>query len=301
MNLFHRICLGTAQFGLDYGVSNKHGKINACDVGNILKRSQKHGVHWLDTAADYGTCEEALAAHKDELRKFKIATKSLKYDPIEARPFQEIENLYRSALLQSCKKLHREHADIYYLRSPEEMLNIYGERVIEFIARLKDDGIIKKIGISVYDQNQIEKILQHFTPDIIQVPCNVLDQRLIKSGTLKDLKKMGIEIFARSAFMQGLILMQPSKTPKYFEPIRQHLKLFHHECRSHGITPIQAALSFILSQEHIDRIILGVSSLDEWEEILNIISKPMNTDLDWTSIRLDNEDYLNPAKWNIAQ
>lgn len=294
--MIRRICLGTVQFGLDYGVSNTHGKLNKHDVSEILKSAQHAGVACLDTAADYGTCEEALAAHPDVLKHFKIMTKSLKYDPEIMHDFSEVETLYTEALSRSCKTLNREVADVYYLRSPEILFEKYGDRVTDFISRLKENGIIRKVGISVYEESQIKDILKHFTPDVIQIPCNILDQRLIQSGMLSTLKEQQIEIHARSIFMQGLLLMET--LPPFFAPIRDHLDMIHKTCIQEDITPLQAALAFILSQDTIDRIILGVSSVAEWQEILEILAKPPETSIDWARLKLDNERYLNPAKWS---
>ncbi len=301
MSAFKRICLGTAQFGLDYGISNNNGKILPCDVEKILKVASKYGVEWLDTAADYGTCEDTLSAYPKALREFKVTTKSLKYTHTHFPDFESVKTSFTNALHQSCKKLDRQSANIYYLRSPEQLFQTYGERVTDLIDNLKSQNLIHRIGISVYDKRQIEEILEYFTPDVIQLPCNLLDQRLISSGTLKHLKSQDIEIHARSIFLQGLILMNPNSSnfPTFFDPIKNHLNHFHAQCNEANIKPLEAALGFILSYKEIDRIILGTSSVTEWCETLQSIESAAQIDLDWTGFALDNETYLNPAQWSV--
>ena len=50
----------------------------------------------------------------------------------------------------------------------------------------------------------------------IQIPVNALDRRAIHSGLLRRLKTKGVEIHARSVFLQGLLLMQPTELPEFF-------------------------------------------------------------------------------------
>ncbi len=200
---------------------------------------------------------------------------------------------------KSCTKLHQNTADIYYLRSPETLFKTYGTQVTDFIEELKETKQIKKTGISVYNEQQIHEILEYFTPDVIQVPCNILDQRLLESGVLRDLKQKNIEIHARSVFMQGLLLMNPQDVPDFFSPIKSHLNDIQETLKNKNIAPLKACLNFITSQSVIDRIIIGVSSLTEWQEILDNLANPLNTQPDWRTMKLDNEKYLNPAKWSV--
>ena len=52
-----QICLGTAQFGLDYGVTNTSGKLLQETIAKILSEAQKENISMLDTASAYGDGE----------------------------------------------------------------------------------------------------------------------------------------------------------------------------------------------------------------------------------------------------
>lgn len=299
MNTFpnKRLCLGTAQFGLNYGISNDQGQIAPDQVEKILELAHHHKIKWLDTSADYGTCEEALNAYPELIQNFKITTKSTKYSSDSNEEFASITKRYKDQLKKTCRNLHRSHADIYYLRSPEDMFYCYGKKVSDFLISLKDDGIIKKTGISIYNAQQIDDILKYFTPDVVQIPCSIFDQRLLDSGHIQKLHSMGIEIHARSIFLQGLIFIPPEQLPDFFTPISSHLRLFHNKCHKKNLTSLEAALSFVLSQDMISRIIVGVSSVQNLQEIIDAVSKVSCITNNWEDMKLDDEKYLNPANW----
>ena len=85
------------------------------------------------------------------------------------------------------------------------------------MARLKQQGLVKKIGVSVYNNQQIDYVLDNFSIDLIQLPINILDQRLINDESLVKLKKHNVEIHARSALLQGLLLMSINTIPYWFD------------------------------------------------------------------------------------
>jgi aryl-alcohol dehydrogenase-like predicted oxidoreductase len=55
-----RVALGTAQFGMRYGIANRSGQVSLQEVEAILERAQSAGVQVLDSAAAYGDCEKRL-------------------------------------------------------------------------------------------------------------------------------------------------------------------------------------------------------------------------------------------------
>ena len=128
--------------------------------------------------------------------------------------------------------------------------------------------LLKKIGITIYNSQQINSSLQIFKPDIVQLPINVFDQRLIKDGTLKKLSELNIEIHARSIFLQGLLLLKKNNLPKYFLPWKNKISDWHYQCRIHKLSPLTAALNFILNLPEVNRCLVGVDSAKQLEEII---------------------------------
>ena len=78
-----------------------------------------------------------------------------------------------------------------------------GKERFNFLKKLKDSKMIKQIGISIYNPEEIKYFYKKFKIDFIQIPLNVFDQRLIYSAWFKKLKKQKIEIHARSIFYRA--------------------------------------------------------------------------------------------------
>ena len=55
-----RIILGTAQFGIPYGISNKKGKIPKKEIFKILDYAFRKNIRYLDTASGYGKSEQII-------------------------------------------------------------------------------------------------------------------------------------------------------------------------------------------------------------------------------------------------
>ena len=169
--------------------------------------------------------------------------------------------------------------------------------LINFLKDLKKNKIVKKIGISIYEKQDFEKIITIFKPDVVQLPISIADQRLLEKNYLRHIKNMGIEIHARSIFLQGVLISRYNRLPMNFSSIRDYLFQFNTKLKVNQITPIQACLSFIHSIKEIDKIIVGVNSLKEFKEILkNNKKKDLNADF-YNQFKLNDSNILNPVNW----
>ena len=131
---------------------------------------------------------------------------------------------------------------------------------------------------------------------MVQLPINILDQRLIKGGQLVKLKKYNVEIHARSAFLQGLLLMSLNNTPPWFNPVREVLESFHKEAKKRNMTVLQLALSFVQSIDEIDKVIVGVNTLKQLKEVVNAASIRVNT-TELSCMSIDDPVFVNPGNW----
>ncbi len=57
-----KLALGTAQFGMNYGIANSSGKVNHEEAREILSLGRSVGIDTLDTAIAYGDSEESLVS-----------------------------------------------------------------------------------------------------------------------------------------------------------------------------------------------------------------------------------------------
>jgi aryl-alcohol dehydrogenase-like predicted oxidoreductase len=162
---------------------------------------------------------------------------------------------------------------------------------------LKAGGVFAKIGISTYVADDPAALAARFRPDVMQVPFSLLDQRLLKDGSLARLRDLGVEIHARSLFLQGLLLMPPQEVPENLKAAAPHLAGLRGRLARAGTTALAAALGFVLSRPEISVALVGVTALDELEEILAAAKQPLPA-LDWDACALADERLLTPSLWN---
>lgn len=289
-----KIGLGTAQFGLDYGISNRSGMTPEHEVKAILDRAKSLGIRTLDTAAAYGSSEEVLGHTLPEEHVFEIVTKIPALGSQSSPPGEVVE----SSLFASLERLRQSGLYGLLLHNADDAVGPSGSDVMERMREMKRRGLVKNIGVSVYSGDQIDRVLSHWDIDLIQLPLNVFDQRLIRSGHIEKLKARGIEIHARSVFLQGLLLMEESEVPNHLASARVHLSRFQKRIRSWGIPAGRAALGFVLGIAGIDIAIVGVNSLRQLDEIVSW-GGPLDPQ-DFADAAVDDEGILNPSRWSAA-
>lgn len=289
-----KLGLGTVQFGLDYGISNQAGRTPPEEVRNILQVAIASGIRVLDTAALYGTSEEVLGQSLPSDPAFDIVTKT----PVFASDCISFDDarLLEETLHQSLSKLRQPGVYGLLMHNADNLLAENGELLMAKMLDLKRCGLVKKIGASVYAGDQIDRLLQRYPLDLVQLPVNVLDQRLLAGGQLARLKRAGVEIHARSAFLQGLLLMEPDSLPLYFESARAHLKGYHAYLREHGISPLQAALGFVVGLNEVDVVLCGINNRQQLDELI-AVAQPL-TDFDrLMDFAIDDPAILDPSRW----
>lgn len=272
-----KLALGTVQFGLNYGISNNEGQTAKDEVIKIFEKASLSGINLIDTAQAYGCSEKIIGSTNSY--NFDIVTKV-------ACPEDFVSSL-NNLKSDSIYGLMFHNADI--------LLN--NQDYWKSFELFKSKGKVKKIGVSVYDSTQIDAILERHDIDIIQIPLNIFDRRLIKSGHLKKLKDKDIEIHVRSIFLQGLVFINTEKLSKYFFPYKSFLQSFHKKLKYANITPLEAAINFVKIIDEVDYIICGVNNEKQLTEIIDVYQKNIN--IDYSDFELQDENLLNPSNWRI--
>ena len=287
-----KIGVGAVQFGLDYGISNSDGITPIEEVRKILTFAKEQRLRVIDTAASYGISEEVLGKTFPQENDFDVVTKTPRFERKDASSCAE---LLEQTFLRSLKHLHCSHVYGLLIHHADDLLQDEGGLLIEKMKELKERGVVNKIGVSVYSADQVDRILDRFKVDLIQLPLNVLDQRLLISGHLSQLKKEGIEVHARSVFLQGLLLMNPKSLPSYFDSVKPHLVYYHDCLLRNGWSPVQAALSFVTALDEVDVVICGVNNHLQLHALCNSVTS-VETDA-FTKFAIQDENILNPSKW----
>jgi len=289
-----KLALGTVQFGLEYGVSSDHGQVRSEELKRILSYALSNNIKILDTAPSYGNCEEVLG--KNRIFNFKIVTKTRHFN--KASISSDDTKFLKKDFFNSLEKLKKESVYALLIHNAEDLLKPNSEKILKTLEELKKSKKIVKIGVSVYDLEQLESILNNFEIDIVQLPFNILDKRMIDSGMLKSLYNNGIEVHARSVFLQGLLLMSIKNRPKKFNHWNNLWQIWHQWLNDNQITPLEASLKYAISIPEISKVLVGVQSKSELEEI--VIASTSSVDLPDIPSELYTSDakLLNPSMWS---
>lgn len=285
-----RLAIGTVQFGVNYGISNLNGKTSRSESEKILKYAKNRGITTLDTAINYGESEKVLG--EIGVGSWDIVTK-LPAIPGNCETVHDwvIENIRGS--------LRRLNVDKVYgllLHRPNQLLSKFGKDLIDSLACLKDKGLIKKVGISVYSPEELREILQFEQLDIVQAPVNIFDRRLVDSGLLSYMNDRGIEFHARSVFLQGLLLMKPEDRPEKFNQWNSLLGKWDLWLKETGLSPVKACLDYVLSIPQIEKVIVGVENVRQLEDICDYVSQESETSFP-SYLKSSDNQLLNPSFW----
>jgi aryl-alcohol dehydrogenase-like predicted oxidoreductase len=253
--LAERLALGTAQFGLAYGLNNEAGQPSTSAVAEVLAAAQAAGLTLLDTAAAYGNSEARLGELSSENPAFSLITKLAAGPPAQVTQH----------LAESLARLRR--SQLYGV-----LFHAFGPLQAEPTAwralqAARAAGQVARIGVSLYHPHEAEWLLaQGWDIDLVQVPYNVLDQRF--AAVLPRLAAHGVEVHVRSAFLQGLLLREPASLPAFFEPLAPKVKQLRHLADEAGVPLPALLLLFAAYAPGVARAVIGVDSVANLHENL---------------------------------
>lgn len=287
-----RLALGTVQFGQQYGIANISGQVDPETVAAILTRARTSGVDTLDTAIAYGSSESRLGGAG--ISSWRVITK---LPPLPAG-VPNISEWVEAQVHGSLRRMRITHMEALLLHRPSDVLGPAGAGFIEALEALKSQGLIRGAGISIYDPAELDAVCCVWQPDMVQAPCNVLDRRLIRSGWLERLHGLGVRVHVRSLFLQGLLLMPEALRPEWFNRWKKLLSRWTKWCNDNRVTHLQATLAFAQALPSIERLIVGVDSVKQLDEILAAAdaASPVPPD----DLFSDDPELVEPSRWRLT-
>lgn len=285
-----KLILGTVQFGIPYGINNLNGKPTTDQVFEILEKAYQSGVRLLDTAEVYGNAHELIGNYHNKHPEniFDVITKIPANSCLE-----DIE----SKLQKYLDDLQVDKLDTLMFHSFKN----YEENrsLVSSITRLKLQDKIKYSGVSVYNNYELEKVIADDEIDLIQLPFNILDNYYLRGELIEKAKKRNKIIHTRSAFLQGVFFKDPFDENPVVKDLRDELIQINniaHDCK---IPVSTLALSYCLSQQNIDNVLIGVDTLDQL--INNMSVENYNISIETikmiNKIKTKNVNLLNPSSW----
>ena len=285
-----RLALGTAQFGLPYGVANNTGQVLRTEAKAMLGLALASGIDTLDTAIAYGDSEMCLG--EIGTQDFKLITKL----PLVPNSCADINAWVLEQINASLYRLGVKEIYGVLLHRSDQFLSSNGAEIHKALQGLKNRGLVKKVGASIYSPAELDALIPLYQLDLVQVPFNLIDRRLYSSGWLKRLKKIGVEVHTRSAFLQGLLLLKPDDLPLKFSPWSSLWREWYGWLDTHEISALQASLAFPMSFSEIDRVVVGADSANQLAQIITATSQPFS--LNMPNIQCADLNLINPTNWN---
>lgn len=283
------LALGTVQFGLPYGVANSSGQVTPVGIAEILAVARDAGIDTLDTAIAYGESEARLGAQG--MQGWQVVSKLPPLPPDCA----DVAAWVDAGVDGSLARLGLPRLKALLLHRSQDLLSSQGEALYRSMAACRDSGRVSQIGVSVYSPQDIDAIRERFAIDIVQAPFNVVDRRLATSGMLARLASEGVEVHVRSAFLQGLLLMNPADRPVRFAPWQTLWRAWADWLDAQRLTPLQACLGYALSRPGVARVVVGVDGVAHLREIV-AASRVAAVEPPAALIN-DDPQLINPLSW----
>lgn len=293
-----KLALGTVQFGLPYGATNRRGQVGADEIERILVRAGTAGIDLLDTASAYGTSEDVLGASAQAATGFRIVTKLL---PLRTESVDAVAvDRAVASVRQSAKRLRRPVLDGLLVHHAPDLLVPGGDRLYDALHALCNEGLVRRLGASVYSVDQLLALLEQYPLEIVQIPMNVLDQAFLRTGTLDQLARHGVEVHVRSIFLQGILLAD--RLPKVLRGLEPGWSRFRECCALANLSPLQGCLAYLKSCEQVSYGVIGVEDVMQLQQILEAWEGLEGRSLpDFSDCNMVPEKMLNPSNWPAVE
>ena len=292
-----QICLGTAQFGLNYGITNKSGKLLKETIVNIISLAQKENINILDTASAYGDAEKIIGEVIGQRNNFRILSKFPSQKDKVSFEKKDI-SLWDEEFLKSLNNLNTQNLDTYFLHDTRDLLKQGNIFLKDWLRSLKNRNLINRLGVSIYSKKELEHMPYEFL-EVVQLPLSIYNQKILLDGTLSDLKNRGSSIFLRSVFLQGLLVSRVSSWPKWIKTKeKKHHSYFCKFADRNGYKLTELCLDFVKKMDQVEAIILGFTNHNELKEVCNFwVNDEKLIVCDYEKWSLLNESFIDPRNW----
>jgi len=292
-----RLVLGSAQIGMCYGINNRIGKPKQYEAEKLIIGAWNQGIREFDTAKAYGTSESIIGS---TLNKLGLSQKAR----IISKPNSTTNHLDSLALQRelddSLEKLKIPSLHGWMIHD-ETLLDFWEHGLGDNLLGFKAKGLIKNIGFSVYSPQRALQTLDCNGVSILQIPSNILDRRFEGIGLFSKAKRKGVQIYIRSIFLQGLLLMDYESLPRslyhHAKPILRKIDMFTEEFR---ITRTELMISYVKLAYPQAKIVFGAEMLEQIKNSVDAMKADYPYDL-VTNIhsifKSIDDKILNPSLW----
>jgi len=251
--------LGTANFGHSYGYFGSRFTNSMEELMNSYRSTAFSG---FDLALSYGLGPSLLSS-LEEIGEFNtVKFKLSDLEEFQKNCYDHFFSLFSSLKYSNCLMLH----NVLDLESYE------GKKILSFLKSMRQEGIFSSVGVSIYSEEDLERVLSHFIPDVIQAPVNLSNRDIINSSILQELRfKNGVKLCARSIFMQGMLLLNPESKSFPSQALRDYVKEIHNWSLERSFSVTRLALSFVIQAKEVDSLVIGVNDSNQVKILSDLI------------------------------
>jgi aryl-alcohol dehydrogenase-like predicted oxidoreductase len=286
-----RLALGTAQFGLVYGIANNSGQVSPLEAAKIVEQAPERGLDTLDTAIAYGESERRLG--QIGVASWRVVSKL----PVLPENCRDIRAWVDGCASGSLQRLKIPSLYGLLLHRCDDFVTPQGDELYSAMQDLRARGLVRKIGVSISAPEELDGVENRFRLDLVQAPFNIVDRRLETSGWLKRLKNQGIEVHTRSTFLQGILLLTPDRRPPQFARWQSLWAAWDRWLAETTQSRTEACLGFLLRHAEIDRVVVGVDSATQLSALLSA-ETPSHANAP-TELSSGDLDLINPTRWSL--
>jgi aryl-alcohol dehydrogenase-like predicted oxidoreductase len=303
---FSKLTLGTVALGIDYGISNKKGKPDVEESVQILAAALRAGINSFDTARTYGSAEQLIGnffSGRDDYARVNIITK-FKISPECLSDRKVARKQAFDSVLISRQRLKLERIPVCLFHMDRDLPQKHVVEIIpEIFEDLKAEGLIDLAGISVDHPDEVGWWADYPLVDVMQIPMNVFDQRLIRNGRLQYLKAAGKIVFVRSIFLQGLFFLTPEQLKGNLFKAAPYLKDLQALASQETMTTAELAFTYIRDLPEITSIVFGADHRRQVIQNADLLNgRPMSAQAREAAGRMFAdlpEDIITPRYWNV--
>lgn len=286
------LALGTAQFGMVYGIANYSGRPDPQAVHDILVAAKGYGIEVLDTAIAYGASETVIGEAGLGLGGWQVITKL----PNVPDGIQDIVGWMEIELSASMRRLGVTHLHGVLLHAPAQLRTERGPKIGEALATIVDRGLASRIGVSIqHPETDIPAVMAVMDPHLIQAPLNILDRSLLSTAYTKKLRASGCQVHSRSAFLQGLLVLPTAARPTWCSKFAPFWQEWDRWLEKVDLSPVEACLRFVRNCDQVDHVVIGVETLAQLRDMATQDTSPLQSFPVWPHD--PPIDLITPSKW----
>lgn len=285
-----KLGLGSGQFGLDQQAAFR-GRPRDTEARDILSIAARAGIRTLEVGRSSAAAESALGQVLPRPNPFRLTITTVRPD--------RGPDLAEDEVRAQIKRLGVDKVDAILAPSATDLFSPLGPALWDRMKALKDEGLCRQIGVSVYASDDPVGLARRFKPDVVQAPASLLDQRMLIDGTLASLAEMGVEVHLRSIFLNGVLFLPPDRAPSHLKAAAGRISRARRLIAEGRSDPLQAALGFALSRPEATTVLVGVASAAEMSAVIAAASSPP-PDLDWDEMAIEDPAALDPRAWVAA-